>query len=108
MYKYIKKNWNSDPELAKQRLMEWRRQSTTVKVERPTRLDRARGLGYKAKQGIIIVRQRVKRGGRMREQITAGRRSKTSRRKKIVNVNYQAVCEVRAQKKFLNMEVLNS
>ena len=33
------------------------------------RIDRARSLGYKPKQGVIIVRQRVIRGGRMRPDI---------------------------------------
>jgi len=109
MYKYIKNSWNSDNELTKERVTEWKKESATIKVERPTRLDKARDLGYRAKQGIIIVRQRVHRGGhRMRPKFSGGRRSKAMRRKKIVNVNYQSICEVRAQKHFINMEVLNS
>ncbi len=109
MYKYIKNSWNSDNELTKQRISGWKKESATVKVERPTRLDRARELGYRAKQGIIVVRQRIERGGhRMRPKFSGGRRSKAMRRKKIVNVNYQSICEVRAQKHFRNLQVLNS
>ena len=50
--------------LRQERLVAWRREPAVVRVERPTRLDRARSLGYKAKQGIIVVRAKVRRGGR--------------------------------------------
>ena len=33
---------------------------------RPTRPDKARRLGYKAKQGYVVYRVRVRRGGRKR------------------------------------------
>ena len=79
------------------------------KVERPTRLDRARALGYKAKQGIIVVRSRVRRGGFNKPAIRAGRRPK---RKGILKItlkkNLQRIAEERAGKKYPNMEVLNS
>jgi large subunit ribosomal protein L15e len=90
------------------RLIAWRREPACVRIKRPTRIDRARSLGYKAKQGIILVRQRVIRGGRKREGGIKGRRSKTMRRKKIVKKNYQQVAEERAAKKYVNCEVLNS
>ena len=110
--KYVRDAWKKPkqnmPELWRERLIAWRREPVTVRVERPTRIDRARSLGYKAKPGIIVVRQRVKRGGRKREQRKAGRRSKTQRRVKIVGKNYRQVCEERVQKKYQNCEVLNS
>ena len=65
-------------------------------------------MGYRAKQGIIVVRQRVKRGGRSRPQIRKGRRQAHYRHVKIVAKNYQQVCEERASKKYTNCEVLNS
>lgn len=112
LYKYIREAWkkpkDSLKELYRERLIAWRREPVTVRIDRPTRLDRARSLGYKAKQGIIVVRQRVGRGGRMRPQFKAGRRPKAMRRKKIVAKNYQQVAEERAHKKFKNCEVLNS
>ncbi|KKT75754.1 MAG: 50S ribosomal protein L15e, partial [Candidatus Peregrinibacteria bacterium GW2011_GWA2_44_7] len=40
-----------------------RKEPVTLVLEHPTRLDRARSLGYKAKQGCIVARQRVGRGG---------------------------------------------
>ncbi len=110
--KYMKKAWKQPkenmPEMWRERLLQWRREPVTVRVEHPTRIDRARSLGYKAKQGFVVVRQRVKRGGRLREQFKSGRRSKHMRRNKVVNINYKVIAEQRVQKKYLNCEVLNS
>ena len=112
MYKYVRELWKKPLQnlgsIQKERLILWRKQPVTLRIEKPTRIDRARSLGYKAKQGIIVVRQRLNRGGRQREKITGGRRPKTSRRTKIVNKSYQQVAEERAAKKFNNCEVLNS
>ncbi|MBI2208551.1 50S ribosomal protein L15e [Candidatus Woesearchaeota archaeon] len=112
MYQHIRQLWKQPNDelknILRQRLIEWRRQDSTVRIERPTRLDRARSLGYKAKQGIILVRQRVPRGGRQREKIRKGRRSKHFGRRKNVDKNYQQVAEERAVKKYPNCEVLNS
>jgi len=67
-YKYIAEAWATPEksfvdELMRQRLIEWRRQPAIFRVEKPTRLDRARKLGYKAKQGFVIACVRVRRGG---------------------------------------------
>lgn len=111
-YKYIRELWKkpkeSVPELWKQRLILWRKQPVTVRIEKPTRLDRARSLGYRAKQGIIVVRQRVLRGGRQKQKPAGGRRPKRMSRRKIVGKNYQQVAEERAARKFKNCNVLNS
>lgn len=112
IYKAIQTLWKKPKEsikvLQKERLIEWRRENAITKINRPTRLDKARELGYKAKRGIVVARVRVSRGGRKREQLKKGRRSKTQRRKKIVGKNYQWICEERAQKHFTNLEILNS
>lgn len=109
LYKYIRESFrNPSKELIRERLIKWRREPSIVRIERPTRLDRAHSLGYKAKQGIIVVRVKVKRGGRKRPLLKAGRRSKTSRRMKIVSKNYQWVAEERVARKYVNCEVLNS
>ena len=111
-YKFIRELWKrpseSMPGLWRERLIKWRREPATLRIERPTRIDRARALGYRAKQGYIVVRQRVPRGGRMRAKIRAGRRPKHFRRRKILAKNYQAVAEQRAAMKYPNCEVLNS
>ena len=96
------------PELWKQRLVQWRREPVTLRIERPTRLDKARSLGYKSLQGFVLVRQKVSRGGRMRPKIRKARRPKARRHKKIVAMNYQRIAEERANKNYVNLEVLNS
>jgi large subunit ribosomal protein L15e len=48
------------------------------------------------------------RGGRQRPYIVGGRRPKTSRQRLVLNMSYQMVAEMRAQKKYPNCEVLNS
>jgi len=105
----LQENWkkNSDS-IIKRNALQWRTEPVTVRIERPSRLDRARALGYKPKQGIILVRQRVDRGGRMREKIRKGRRTKHKRQYKVLDMNYQTVAEQRAARNFTNCEVLNS
>ena len=48
------------------RVWEYRQLPSICRVTRPTRPDKARRLGYKAKQGFVIYRARVRRGGRKR------------------------------------------
>lgn len=110
--KYVKQVWNkgSDEfsELMKKRKIEWRKEPSTVRILRPTRIDRARSLGWKPKKGFIIVRQRVLRGGRRRPNNLAGRKTANMGMKKIVSKSYQGICEERASSKYPNCEVLNS
>ncbi len=112
IYKHIRELWKKPKEnlgdIYKQRLIAWRREPATIRIKRPTRLDRARSLGYRAKQGFVIVRQRVNKGGHKRPTIRKGRRSKHSSQRKNLSLNYQAIAEQRAQKHFVNCEVLNS
>ncbi len=110
IFKYLREAWQSDKNAAlwRQRMIDWRREPVTVRISKPMRLDRARSVGYKAKQGYVVVRQRVKRGGRMRERIRMGRRPKHYRHRKILKINYGQVAEQRANSKFPNLTVLNS
>lgn len=110
MYKYIREAWKKPKEtgLWQQRIIEWREEPATLRIERPTRLDRARSLGYKAKPGFIIVRQRVNRGGRQRPQIRHPRRPRAMSRRKDLTMSYQSVAENRSARKYPNCEVLNS
>ncbi len=112
LYKQVRDLWKKPKanlgDLWKQRLIAWRKEPVTVKLERPTRIDRARSLGYKAKQGYVVVRQRVRRGGHTRPQIKKGRRPKRYGTKLNLSKNYQQIAEERAQKKYANLVVLNS
>jgi large subunit ribosomal protein L15e len=112
IYSKIRELWKKPKaslgDVWKQRLMQFRREPVTIRIERPTRLDRARALGYKAKQGVIVVRQRVLRGGHSRPKRWGGRRSKHSGKKLTLRKNYKLIAEERVSKKYPNCEVLNS
>jgi large subunit ribosomal protein L15e len=113
MYKHVRQLWKKPKQniskLWNERLIQWRTEPSTVRLERPTRIDKARSLGYKAKQGFIIVRQKVPRGGHVRaKEIMGGRKPKHARRRMILGKNYQQIAEERANKKYPNCEVLNS
>jgi large subunit ribosomal protein L15e len=95
-------------DIYKQRMVQWRTEPVTLRIERPTRIDRARKLGYKAKEGFIMVRQHVKRGGHSRPRIRSGRRSKRFGKRKNLMISYQLIAEQRAARKYRNLEVLNS
>jgi len=109
-YKYLKAIWKRPKEnsVYRERLVEWRKEPTIVRVDKPTRIDRARSLGYRAKQGIIVVRVRVKRGGFVRTRPKKGRRSKNMHIKLVLSKSYKWISEERAQKRYPNLEVLNS
>jgi large subunit ribosomal protein L15e len=113
-YKYIAEAWSKPEksfveELMRQRLIEWRKQPAICRIEKPTRLDKARKLGYKAKQGFVVVRVRVRRGGLRKQRPRAGRRPKRMGVKKFKPAkSLRLIAEERAARKFPNLEVLNS
>lgn len=113
-YKYIAEAWSKPEksfvdEIMQQRLVEWRKQPAIVRIEKPTRLDRARKLGYKAKQGFVIVRARVRRGGLRKQRPRSGRRPKRMGVAKFKPAkSLRLIAEERAARKFPNLEVLNS
>lgn len=114
-YAYLSQLWrgigkNAElKESLRQRLIRWRRGPAIARVERPTKLHRARALGWRAKQGFIVVRVRVPRGGFKRRRPKAGRRQKRMGVKKITGAKgIRQIAEERAAKKYPNLEVLNS
>ena len=81
MYKYIRDAWKNPDEsyvreLMWQRVPVWRKQPAITRIDRPTRIDRARSLGYRAKKGFVVVRVKVRRGGRRKTRFKHGRRPK--------------------------------
>ncbi len=87
----------------------WRNSLSVERVEKPTRIDRARELGYKSKQGFVVVRSRVRRGGRHRPKIMGGRRPRRLAYNKLTpKKSIQWIAEERAADKYPNLEVLNS
>jgi len=113
-YFYISKLWKNkwkDEKLTKlwrERLIQWRREPAIVRIDRPTRLDRARKLGWKPIRGIILVRVRVRKGWRKRKGYPRSRRPKTYRFYRPLEIPLQVIAEQRAQRAYPNLEVLNS
>lgn len=114
MYKYMKDAWKNPSEsyvkeLMRERLPKWRRQPVIVRVDKPTRIDRARRLGYKAKTGYVVARIRVRRGSRRKSRFKNGRDPKRMGVNKITGEkSIQRMAEERVARKYPNLEVLNS
>ena len=104
-YKYIKENIRKN---LKKKLIAWRKQNSITKIDKPTDIGRARNLGYKDKKGFIVARVRVRRGGHKRPRPKKGRKSSKQTIRKTLKMNYRWIAEQRAQRKFTNLEVLNS
>lgn len=93
-------------------IVEARQRDVVHRKERPTFLERARKLGYKAKQGYIIYNVRIKKGDAVRTKYNNG-----NTRGKCVNagihqikpsLNQKTSAEMLAGKKCTNLRVLNS
>jgi len=109
MYHYIKQAWKKpNPNVLRDRMIEWRKEPVQISVEKPLRLDKARALGYKDKKGFVVIRVRVKRGGHKRSRPNKGRRSKRLHTRKNLKMSYKWIAEQRVAKKHMNLEVLNS
>ena len=113
MYQYVREIWKKPKdnlkEIWKKRLIDWRREPSSVRVEKPTRIDRARELGYKAKPGFLVVRTRLYSGGHVRSrQGMAGRKPRRYHQILQLSKNYQQIAEERTARKYPNCEILNS
>ncbi len=114
MYAYVREAWKRPSEtevkaLLWNRMQQWRREGGVVRIEHPTRIDRARNLGYKAKQGIVMVRVKVRRGGRRKSRYVRARRSIRMGVNRITaGKSLQRIAEERASRRYPNMEALNS
>jgi large subunit ribosomal protein L15e len=114
MYAYVREAWKKPSEsgvraLLWDRMQQWRREGSVVRIEHPTRIDRARNLGYKAKQGIVMVRVKVRRGGRRRSRYVRARRSARMGVNRLTpGKSLKRIAEERASRKYPNMEALNS
>jgi len=114
MYRHLQQAWRRPAdsyvkELMRKRAVLWRRQPSITRIERPTRLDRARRLGYKAKKGFVVVRVRIRRGGRRKPRPRMGRRQKRMGVSKYTPAKgLKLIAEERAARKYPNLEVLSS
>jgi large subunit ribosomal protein L15e len=113
MYGYVGDQWKkpvtSYKSPQKTRLIQWRQDENFLRIDKPLRINRARNLGYKAKQGYIMVRGRARHGGLNRHKIKGGRKPKARGTKKITGAkSVQRIIEERTAAHYPNMEVLNS
>ena len=92
-----------------QRAIELRKGPTMERIERPSRLDKARMFGYKAKEGVVVIRIKIGAGGMRRPRPVSGRRPKhlgVLRMKS--DEPLQKVAERRVREKHANLKLLGS
>ena len=115
-YKYLEELWKRKQSdvmrfLLRVRCWEYRQLPVIHRASRPTRPDKARRLGYKAKQGFVIYRVRVRRGGRKRPNakgIVYGKPGQQGINHLKFQRSLRSVAEERVGKRCGNLRVLNS
>jgi len=101
--------WRENAPALRERAIKWRKENAVTRIEKPSRIQRARRLGYKAKQGIIVVRMRVGTGGMRRKRPRSGRRPKHLGVTRIkADVSMKAVADRRVLERYPNMKLLGS
>jgi len=114
-YKYLEELWRKKQSdvlrfLLRVRAWEYRQLPKISRVTHPTRPDKARRLGYKAKQGFVIYRVAVRRGSRKRpvpKGIVYGKPKHAGIFVTAVR-NLRSVAEERIGRRAPNLRVLNS
>ena len=113
-YKYLAQTWNQREKnelqlYLRQLAIKWRREPTVHRVEHPTRPDRARAVGYKAKQGYVVVRVRIRKGGARKPRPRSGRRQKAMGVTRYTRaMSLRNIAEEKVKKKYPNLRVMNS
>ncbi|GAB6022292.1 60S ribosomal protein L15 [Chamberlinius hualienensis] len=93
------------------RCWQFRQLTATHRAPRPTRPDKARRLGYRAKQGYVIYRVRVRRGGRKKpvpKGQTYGKPKNHGVNQLKPTRNHQALAEEKIGRRCKALRVLNS
>ncbi|RYC60596.1 hypothetical protein CHU98_g5605 [Xylaria longipes] len=97
--------------LSRVRCWELRQLNVIHRASRPSRPDKARRLGYKAKQGYVIYRVRVRRGGRKRpvpKGATYGKPTNQGVNQLKYQRSLKSTAEERVGRRCANLRVLNS
>jgi large subunit ribosomal protein L15e len=93
------------------RAWEYRQRPNILTCHRPLRTEKAHRLGYKAKQGYVIVRAAVRRGGRKRQNhrgMVFGKPKHQGINQLKFERNLQSLAEEKVGRKYTNLRVLNS
>ena len=115
-YKYLEELWKKKQSevlrfLLRIRCWEYRQLPAIHRAARPSRPDKARRLGYKAKQGYVIYRVRVRRGGRKRPNpkgVVYGKPVNQGINSLNFERNHRSKAEERVGARCTNLRVLNS
>jgi large subunit ribosomal protein L15e len=113
-YKHMSKAWNKREstelnQYLRQAAISWRRDRVIKRVEYPTRPERARSLGYRKKQGFVVARVRVRKGGARKKRPSSGRRPRALGVSKFTRAkSLKCIAEERVARNFPNLSVLNS
>ena len=116
-YKYLEEVWRRKQSdlirfVLRVRTWEYRQLNVIHKCQRPSRPDKARKLGYKRKQGYVIYRIRIRRGGRKRnvqKGCVYGKPRNSGRMSKIKKPRtHKSISEERVGRKCSNLRVLSS
>ena len=115
-YKYLQELWRKKQSdvvrfIMRVRCWEYRQLATVHRVTRPSRLDKARAMGFKQKQGYVIYRVKVKRGGRkrqVRKGTVFGKPVNQGIRKLKKARSHRNVAEEKVGRRCKNLRVLNS
>ena len=113
-YKYLEEIWKKKQSdlmrfVLRMRTWEYRQLPAIHRCSRPSRPEKARKLGYKAKQGFVVYR--IRRGGRkkpVRKGIINGKPKSQGVIGLKMKKSLRAVAEQRVGKKLGNLRVLNS
>ncbi|EAX88789.1 60S ribosomal protein L15-1, putative [Trichomonas vaginalis G3] len=93
------------------RCWEYRQLPELVRLTHPSRPDKARRMGYKAKQGMVVYRIRVRKGSRRRVASKNRQYGKPRTHhiyKLTPSLNLQAIAEQKAGKQLPSLRLLNS
>jgi len=103
------KMWKENSAELREKAVLWRKQNAMIRIAKPSRISRARRLGYKAKQGIVVVRMRVGTGGMRKQRPRGGRRPKHLGVTRIkAAVSMKQVAERRVLERYRNMKLFGS
>jgi len=103
------KMWKENSTELRKKAVIWRKENAVTRIDKPSRITRARRLGYKAKQGITVVRMRVGTGGMRKQRPRGGRRPKHLGVTRIkAAVSMKQVAERRVLERHPNMKLLGS
>lgn len=115
-YKYLQELWRKKQSdvlrfVMRVRCWEYRQLPVIHKATKPSRLDKARALGFKQKQGYVVYRVRIRRGGRKRavhKGTVYGKPVHQGIRKLKKARSHRSVAEEKVGRRCSNLRVLNS